>query len=130
MWGPPPIFLVYARQYTVLVNALFEKESNTYFFFSFYFEVHFSILISQQSLPKHQKCDRLTRSFVALNSLGLVQSRGDDEASSSMLCKSETEINFFFFPFLDRQDVPYSGTFIPIYLSFFFLIICYEEKAA
>ena len=130
MWGPPPIFLVYARQYTVLVNALFEKESNTYFFFSFYFEVHFSILISQQSLPKHQKCDRLTRSFVALNSLGLVQSRGDDEASSSMLCKSETEINFFFFPFLDRQDVPYSGTFIPISLSFFFLIICYEEKAA
>lgn len=97
MWGPPPIFLVYAPQYTVLVNALFEKESNTYFFFSFYFEVHFSILISQQSLPKHQKCDRLTRSFVALNSLGLVQSRGDDEASSSMLCKSETEINFFFF---------------------------------
>ena len=92
-------------QYTVLVNALFEKESNTYFFFSFYFEVHFSILISQQRLPKHQKCGRLTRSFVALNPLGLGQSRGDNEASGSMLCKSETEINSFF-PFLGRQDVP------------------------
>ena len=105
MWGPPPIFLVYASSYTVLVNALFEKESNTYFFFSFYFEVHFSILISQQRLPKHQKCGRLTRSFVALNPLGLGQSRGDNEASGSMLCKSETEINSFF-PFLGRQDVP------------------------
>lgn len=104
-----------------------KKKATHIFFSSFYFEVHFSILISQQRLPKHQKCGRLTWSFVGLNSLGLGQSRGDDEASGSVLCKSETEINSFF-PFLDRQDVP--GLHIQGHLSPFFLIICYEEKAA
>lgn len=92
-------------QYTVLVNALFEKESNTYFFSSFLLEVHFSILISQQRLPNIKNAVDLTWSFVGLNSLGLGQSRGDDEASGSVLCKSENR-NQFFFSLLDRQDVP------------------------
>lgn len=36
--------------------------------------------------------------------------------------------SILFFPFLDRQDVP--GLRIQGHLSPFFLIICYEEKAA